>query len=192
MVQKLHTDCCRLTFSLAAPERLSPRQALKRALENTETEKVTEVILQSIPYSGFPAAVEALGWLRDLSPDSAIEAREDQSRNVFEEVYGGASEKVADQLHRPHPDLKEWILGFAYGTVMGSGPLSSVELEILAVSSLLAQSRMTPFHSHLRGALRCGATRDDLTELLESLEDIAHPDSLSKARELLRNETGSS
>ena len=192
MVQKLHTDCCRLTFSLAAPERLSPLQALKRALENTETEKVAEVILQSIPYSGFPAAVEALGWLRDLDPDSTIEAREDQSRNVFEEVYGGASEKVADQLHRRHPDLKEWILGFAYGTVMGSGSLSSVELEILAVSSLLAQSRMTPFHSHLRGALRCGATRDDLTELLENLEDIAHPDSLSKARELLRNETGSS
>ena len=192
MVQKLHTDCCRLTFSLAAPERLSPLQALKRALENTETEKVAEVILQSIPYSGFPAAVEALGWLRDLDPDSTIEAREDQSRNVFEEVYGGASEKVADQLQRRHPDLREWILGFAYRTVMGSGPLSSVELEILAVSSLLAQSRMTPFHSHLRGALRCGATRDDLTELLESLEDIAHPDSLSKARELLRKETGSS
>ena len=192
MVQKLHTDCCRLTFSLAAPERLSPLQALKRALENTETEKVAEVILQSIPYSGFPAAVEALGWLRDLDPDSAIEAREDHSRNVFEEVYGAASEKVADQLHRRHPDLKEWILGFAYETVMGSGPLSSVELEILAVSSLLAQSRMTPFHSHLRGALRCGATRDDLNKLLENLEDISHPDSLSKARELLRNETGSS
>ena len=192
MVQKRHTDCCRLTFSLAAPERLSPRQALKRALENTETEKVTEVILQSIPYSGFPAAVEALGWLRDLSPDSAIEAREDQSRNVFEEVYGGASEKVADQLHRRQPDLKEWILGFAYGTVMGSGSLSSVELEILAVSSLLAQSRMTPFHSHLRGALRCGATKGDLSDLLKDLEDIAHPESLGKARELLRNETGSS
>ena len=192
MVQKLHRDCCRLTFSLAAPERLSPLQALKQALENTETEKVAEVILQSIPYSGFPAAVEALGWLRDLDPDSTMEAREDQSRNVFEEVYGGASEKVTNQLQRRHPDLKEWILGFAYGTVMGSGPLSSVELEILAVSSLLAQSRMTPFHSHLRGALRCGATRDDLNELLENLEDIAHPDSLSKARKLLRNETGSS
>ena len=191
MVQKLHTDCCRLTFSLAAPERLSPLQALKRALENTETEKVAEVILQSIPYSGFPAAVEALGWLRDLAPESTVEAREDQSRNVFEEVYGGASEKVADQLHRHHPDLKEWILDFAYGTVMGSGPLSSVELEILAVSSLLAQSRMTPFHSHLRGALRCGATKGDLSDLLKDLEDIAQPESLGKARELLRAETAS-
>lgn len=188
MGQNLHRDCCRLTFSLAAPERLDPHRALKQALRTTTAEEVTEVILQSVPYSGFPAAVEALGRLRDLAPESPRQNRDPHSRDVFGEVYGAASEKVSDQLSHRHPDLKEWILEFAYGTVMGSGPLPTLDLELLAISSLLAQSRMTPFHSHLRGALRCGATEAELTRLLNDLEDVAHPESLTKARKLLQAE----
>ena len=61
--------CCRLSFALAAPERLDPRGALEKVLECCEVAEVEEMILQSIPYSGFPAAVVALGWLREQHPD---------------------------------------------------------------------------------------------------------------------------
>ena len=188
MSTNLHREACRLAFSLASPERLDPRITLASTLQHMDPESVAEVILQSIPYSGFPAAVEALGWLRQQAPESTPDLRQKHSRDVFREVYGNAADKVGDQLASRHPDLQKWIQEFAYGTVMASGSLSTVEMELLAVSSLLAQSRMTPFHSHLRGAIRCGAQEAQLYQLLTDLEDVAHPDSLQTARDLLQKE----
>lgn len=189
MTQKFHRDCCRLTFSLAAPERLDPRIALNQALATSEERIVLETILQSIPYSGFPGAVEALSWLREDIPDKGPRDPHSPARDVFEEVYGVAQEKVTLQLRRGHPDLEKWIRGFAYETVMKSSPWETVYLEYLAISSLLGQSRMTPFHSHLRGALRCGATQTELAGILDHLKDVAQPESWEKAQNILKLET---
>ncbi|OUU21716.1 MAG: hypothetical protein CBC13_08680 [Planctomycetia bacterium TMED53] len=186
---RVHFDCCRLTFALAAPERLSPRESLKRALATSPTDSVIETILQSIPYSGFPGAVEAFGWLRSEVPEEASESRPSNDRDVFQEVYGGATDKVLGELSRRHMDLEMWIREFAYRSVMGTSPWQTVDLEFLAVSSLLAQARMTPFHSHLRGALRCGATAEELSSLLDDLQDVAQPQALATARDLLVTES---
>ena len=189
MTPNFHRDCCRLTFSLAAPERLNPHSALKQALASSNALIVAETILQSIPYSGFPGAVEALSWLRKEAPEARPRSPHSQSREIFQEIYGAAQEKVTLQLRQGHPDLEKWIRNFAYETVMKSSPWETVYLEYLAISSLLGQSRMTPFHSHLRGALRCGATETEIAEILDHLKDVAHPESWEKAQNILKRET---
>ena len=189
LTMKANLTCCRLTFSLAAPERLAPIKALTSALSESKVEDVVEVILQSIPYSGFPGAVEILGHIEVSSLETVQRITLSPPRNIFQEVYGAASDKVRDSLRQRHPDLESWILNFAYGTVMPSSSWETRDLEKLAISSLLGQMRMTPFHSHLRGALRCGCTVQELQELLEGLNDIAHPDALKKAFELLSTES---
>ncbi len=189
-VPTIDFECCRLTFSLAAPHRLSPRSALNKALETSSPQVVAETILQSIPYSGFPAAVEALGWLRESIPETdEMELRTASSRDIFLEIYGDSADKVRSELSFRHADLEEWIREFAYGTVMATCPWDTSELEFLAISSLLAQARMTPFHSHLRGALSCGAIPEKLHDLLDHLQDVAQPEALDTARKLLTKES---
>lgn len=185
--------CCHLSFALAAPERLDPRIALERALGKCPLAEVEEAILQSIPYSGFPAAVESLGWLRELHPDVAPFPRNETSQpeSFFGQIYGDGQEKVRTSLRERHGDLERWIIEFAYGTVMESSWLSSDAIEALAVSSLIGQARLRPLHSHLRGALRTGHTRKSLTLLLDSLHKVADPEVLRAAAKMLERECSS-
>lgn len=184
-------SCCHLSFALAAPERLPVEAALSDALKNHSAEEVEETILQSIPYSGFPAAVEALGWLRQLHPTASSKrsASSAATADLFDSVYGAARERVLDSLRKRHPDLEHWIEQFAYRTVMDSSWFDAAQIESLAVASLIAQGRMSPLHSHLRGALRTGVKSAELKDLLDSLEPLAHPEVLEASRELLRQLT---
>lgn len=185
--------CCRLSFALAAPERLSPESALNAALEHCQAQEVEEAILQSIPYSGFPAAVEALGWLRRKHPvTNSRTASSSRLEGFFDQIYGEAADKVRSSLDQRHPALAEWIEQFAYRTVMESSSLEASQIEALAVASLIGQGRMKPLHSHLRGALRTGLKVTDLEKLLESLEPVAHRQVLDETRELLLRESGDS
>jgi alkylhydroperoxidase/carboxymuconolactone decarboxylase family protein YurZ len=185
--------CCQLSFALAAPERLDPRIALERALGRCPLAEVEETILQSIPYSGFPAAVESLGWLRELHPDADSYPRNatKQPESFFQKIYGESEKKIRSSLRDRHEDLERWIIEFAYGTVMESSWLSSDAIEALAVSSLIGQARLRPLHSHLRGALRTGHTRKSLTLLLDSLQKVAHPEVLRAAAKMIERECSS-
>ncbi|MBT5739339.1 MAG: carboxymuconolactone decarboxylase family protein [Planctomycetes bacterium] len=184
-------SCCHLSFALAAPERLAVETALSQSLQQHTAEEVEETILQSIPYSGFPAAVEALGWLRERFPTASSQRPTSSARTtgLFDSVYGTARERVLESLRKRHPDLETWIEQFAYRTVMDSSWLDAAQIESLAVASLIGQGRMSPLHSHLRGALRTGVKASELKELLDSLEPLAHPEVLEASRELLRQLT---
>ena len=184
--------CCRLSFALAAPERLDPQTALDNAVKCCLIADVEETILQSIPYSGFPAAVEALGWLREQHPDGACRpAAREHAESFFSQVYGDGEAKVRASLLKRHPDLEGWIIDFAYGTVMESSWLSAEVIEALAVASLIGQGRLRPLHSHLRGALRTGFTQQSLSSLLEAFEDVADAEVLRAATKLLEREGSS-
>ncbi|MDE0960328.1 MAG: carboxymuconolactone decarboxylase family protein [Planctomycetota bacterium] len=189
-------NCCRLSFALAAPERLDPRSALDKALEwaveHNALFSVEQAILLSIPYSGFPAAVETLGWLRQKHPQAQPPPEpvpDSATESIFQQVYGDGEPKVRASLRHRHPDLEAWIIDFAYGTVMSSSSLPTATIEALAVSSLIAQGRMTPLHSHLRGALRSGLAPQSIVTLLDSLQDVALPRVLQEARQLLQKES---
>ena len=172
-----------ISLSLATCDRALLDRALNRCEADPKIEgrEVTETILQSIPYSGFPGAVEALGVWRSRrpgdpagvpasapSPSSSTSASSpgDTGEQIFRVIYRDAADAVRAELRRRHPELEVWILEFAYGRVMGRGVLELKDLEALAVASLLGQRRRTPLHSHLRGALRAGWSRKDLATLM--------------------------
>jgi len=183
--------CGHLSFALAAPERLSVKDALQCALEKCATPMVEETILQSIPYSGFPAAVEAFGWLRDHHPTVADRPPTSPTEDhvpFFQRIYGPAASRIEAELQRRHPQLQRWIEEFAYGTVMDSSSMEAGDVELLAVASLIGQGRMTPLHSHLRGALRCGVSADTLSQLIEELAGWARPQVITTSRDFLQQE----
>lgn len=168
------------------------------AQQQVSPEAVDEAILQTIPYSGFPGAVEALGLWRRMRP-SAAELQDpadppgpadeqDQGVAIFRRVYEDLADPVRSELTKRHPALERWVLGFAYGRVMGRGVLELGVLESLGVASLLGQRRHAPLHSHLRGALRNGWSRDELLRLLKHLAPLCDSDTLRFAKRIVDRE----
>jgi 4-carboxymuconolactone decarboxylase len=82
---------------------------------------------------------------------------------------------VRTLLHDAHPDFARWILGHAYGRVLTRPGLSAAQRELLAVVALAALGQERQLASHLRGAVRCGATPADLSATLESVRTIIGP-----------------
>lgn len=215
-----HVRLCQLACAIARADREAVVAALDTcALEpQLDPEIVSEAILQGIPYSGFPGAVEALGlWIDRLAaskepmvparppaptpvvgrkvtaragaPGSSPTSARERGGRVFAEVYGDLAPRVRAELHRRHPHLEAWIISFAYGEVMASSELELSSLEALGVASLLGQGRRAPLHSHVRGALRTGWIATELDELLSALAPGCDADILEFARSVLRRET---
>jgi len=171
-------------------------RAVAEALTAADGPTVAEAILQGIPYSGFPGAVEALGLLRDrdpspphesVAPESVVPETSDPPA-AFRAVYRDGTDAVRAALRARHPDLERWILSFAYGTVMGRGILGLDALEGLAVASLLGQRRRAPLHSHLRGALRNGWSEKELRDLVDDLAPLADPGTVAFAHAIIARE----
>lgn len=146
-------------------------------------ESVREAILQTVPYSGFPGAIEAFSiWeafglpsIRRLPADRSLEEWTALGAETFTAVYGRVSTRVLDQLAGYEPRLRDWILSFAYGQVMAGGILPPGAIEAIGVASLIGQSsdgeaRVAPLRSHLRGALRAGWTSDELRDWIDDPE----------------------
>lgn len=191
------TPLARLALAIADPavgaaEGAFPLpRAVEEALAASDAPTVAEALLQGIPYSGFPGAVEALGLLheRDATPPRAPGPFEvEDPPAAFRAVYRDGTEAVRAALRDRHPDLERWILSFAYGTVMGRGLLELDILEGLAVASLVGQRRRAPLHSHLRGALRTGWSAEELTELLDALAPLADAGTVAFARKIIARE----
>ena len=156
---------------------------------------MAECLLQAIPYSGFPGVIDAFSRLSkhygsDALSSPAIErsapdVAQAAGEKVFERVYGSQTSRVLDQLAHFHPQLRESILGFAYGTIMERSEQDLDCLELFGVASLLAQERSAPLFSHLRGARRAGRSEEHLREFVESFEGVASATILDQARAFL-------
>lgn len=153
-----------------------------------------EALLQLHLFCGFPRIVEAFGVLSDAgglgTPDSdeqrAEADRPDAGRELFDRIYAGQAERVAGLLGDYHADFQGWILGHAYGRVLSRPGLSARERELLACVALTATDQHRQLASHVRGALRCGATRGDLLELLQILEELLPAERLERSAAVFR------
>ena len=190
-----------IAYAIADPASPPAEEAIGRAhAAGLSAASIAEAILQGIPYSGFPGAVEALGSLRSIARSSSEEpdsrrprgeenpGANDETPPAFTAVYREGASAVRAALRERHPALERWIIEFAYGEVMGRDEFGMFELEGLAVASLIAQRRTTPLHSHLRGALRNGWSSENLNALVETLATDGDPATIAFAREIIARE----
>ena len=66
-----------------------------------------------------------------------------------------------------HPDLAAWILEDGYGKVLSRPILSIRERELIVVAVLSALRLPKQLESHVRGAVRVGATARDVAAMLK-------------------------
>lgn len=145
-------------------------------------------------FAGFPraldalaAAAPALGAAGAATPDDDAPRSEFAARGraLFDRVYGPDAERVRTRLRGLDPLLTAWVLEDAYGRVLARGGLSPAARERLAVVFLAAQGLRNQLPGHVRGALRCGATADEVAASLDAASAWIGADDLDLARTTL-------
>jgi alkylhydroperoxidase/carboxymuconolactone decarboxylase family protein YurZ len=138
-----------------------------------------EAVLQTHLFAGFPRLVEAYevldraGGLGVLDDDERRGESDQPStgRALFARIYADQAEPVMTRLRAHHGDFADWIEGHAYGRVLARPGLDAGRRELLAVACLMALGQERQLASHARGALRCGASRE---EVLGVVSAVAH------------------
>ena len=151
-----------------------------------------EAVLQVHVFAGFPrlvetyGALESAGGLGEVDP-SELEAKTDvaRGRELFERIYAGDAPAVRAKLERHHGAFARWIEEHAYGRVLARPGLSADRRELLAVAALAALGQERQLASHVRGCLRCGATRAELDAALDAIADLVQPARIEQARRIV-------
>jgi len=149
-----------------------------------------EALLQAHLFCGFPRVVEAFGVLHGaggLGEPASDEVlgepdRPQRGARLFDAIYAERADDVRALLERGHPDFAAWIAGHAYGRVLTRPGLEARERELLAVACLAALGQERQLASHVRGALRVGARRSEVFDVLASIADLVRPERLALAR----------
>lgn len=146
-------------------------QALVEARVNdAEAEKLLELLLMTHLFAGIPRLINALESFRrhvgsateDEEPrrlaSDDIDAVRRRGAAMFETIYGENTRRVLDDLDRFHPEIRDWILVFAYGLVLSRPGLDARTRELAAVAALVVSGDRRQLLSHERGARRLGAS----------------------------------
>jgi len=163
-----------LSAALAAGESSTLVRAMEHCMVAGDPAGAEEVILQSYLFLGYPAALNAFGMWRKISgrdasppvPD-AWEAWAERGESVCRTVYGGEYEGLRRNVRALHPDMERWMVVEGYGKVLGRGGLPLVIRELCVAALLAVLGAPRQLHSHLRGALNAGATREEVEEALK-------------------------
>ncbi len=172
-------DLCRLSVAVVRQDTSLLRAIADRVTDVIQARRVTEALLQSYLFAGFPAALDALGcvahrWnVKGLSDtDVPDEYNVDEFRRRGEElcrsIYGSVYDKMMDRFESVSPSMRSWMIVEGYGKTLSRAGLTSVERELCIICMLAALERPSQLYSHVRGALAIGADQ----EMLRNCEHV--------------------
>ncbi len=167
--------------------------ALRRSAAPGEPDRRwRESVLQAHLFAGFPRVVEACHVLQGaggLGPPETGEVGDERSPSagsaLFELIYADRAGEVRAELAGYHPELARWIETHAYGRVLARPGLAADRRELLAVAALAAQGQERQLAAHARGAVRLGASAEEVCEVVEALADLLEGPLLERAREVV-------
>ena len=150
-----------------------------------------EAVLQTHLFCGFPRLVQAYGildaegGLGEPEPGEYDLGEDTEARGaaLFDTIYANAADKMRERLASFRPDFATWLLDHASGPVLSRPGLAPALRALLSICVLAALGQPSQFESHARGALRLGATQDDLSRALDVAEELAPDAPIARARE---------
>src|SRR3989441_945938 len=159
---------------------------------------VEELLLQSLLLVGYPLALVGFGVWREVTGPVARgggagagageelaheewEAWAERGAQVCAAVYGRAYHKLLVNLRSLHPALEDLVLVDAYGKVIGRPGLDMKRRELCTVAAIAVLGTAQQLHSHLRGALNTGATREEIEAVLALVEPDLDPEHKRRA-----------
>lgn len=86
---------------------------------------------------------------------------------LLEQLEGGASEKVLENLNGFHPNAAELLLGFGFTDIVAREGIDLRTREMLTVAMLSAMATAPgQLKFHIRAAMNTGVTREEITEIV--------------------------
>lgn len=148
-----------------------------------QPDDLVEVMFLSTAILGFPAALNAIGIVRQIFSDRAIDFspaapavddgtdRHAQGLKTFGDLMRGDPGSYVQSFQNVSPELARWSIEFVFGDVLSRDGLEP-KVRQLAIASMLATQGNRPeaLRRHLLGALKSGATS---TEIIEALIQIS-------------------
>jgi 4-carboxymuconolactone decarboxylase len=174
---------------------------------------IDELLLQSMLVVGYPLALVAFAAWREgggpagpagpaghggTSPSGPTPGGEGGAEELAHEdweawatrgaavcraVYGRAYHKLLLSLRALHPALEDLVLVDAYGKVIGRPGLDLMRRELTSVAAIAVLGATQQLHSHLRGALNTGASREQVEAVLELIAGDLDPERRRRAQE---------
>ena len=118
--------------------------------------------------------------------DDAVEAA---AREVGERLFAERGHYRLDMLRQMDPGFAGLFEAWCYGGLYVRGVLDDRVRELCAVAALIPVNRPSVIETHLKAALRCGATREEVLEVIfQSAVYAGMPDCLSTLDQFKRLE----
>ncbi|WP_303969271.1 carboxymuconolactone decarboxylase family protein [Sporosarcina ureae] len=99
---------------------------------------------------------------------------------------------TADALKELAPDLRKYIVEFAYGEIYSRSGLDSKQRQLVTLSSLVTQGATTQIQTHVKRALTVGLTKTEIVEsMMQLIPYVGFPrvqTALTAAKEILEHE----
>lgn len=109
----------------------------------------------------------------------------DAAADVRDTLWGDKRTAIERGLEHLDPDLAELVYNVAYDTVLARPGLALQTRELLAVTALLSVGSENELKTHMRGALNCGATVQELKEVvIQAAMFLGFPKALAGMRVL--------
>ncbi|OAX34895.1 hypothetical protein K503DRAFT_851457 [Rhizopogon vinicolor AM-OR11-026] len=148
--------------------------------------KMRDGIFKSGMISGYPKAINALATLYEATPEVLrdTEPLRDPSRSkeeiaaagqaYFDSTYGDTATTVQPMLRSIYPDLEHFTTKLGYGYVYAFLEVTSAkETSFAMISALIANDTPRQVEWHLTGAIRNGATVEEVRAVREIALRIA-------------------
>ncbi|KAN0088297.1 AhpD-like protein [Tylopilus felleus] len=141
----------------------------------TAVRKIRDAVFKSGLICGFPKVINALILLHQATPpalqdketlrnpDPTVDELTQAGKQYFDQTYGETAKTTQDLLSAIYPDLGYFITSFGYGYGYAfMGATSPMETSFAMISALIAIDTPRQIVWHLEGAIRNGATREEV------------------------------
>jgi len=150
----------------------------KSKLYGIKEKPLYESLLQNYLFTGYPSAMISLKILKEYYPKLENVLHDSWDLNKYKErgiknckkIYGRTFDKLISNVKSFSPELSDWLILEGYGKVMGRKGLSLNQRELNNVSVLAALKFEDQLYSHINGAFRTKAAKEQIERVINNLD----------------------
>lgn len=180
---------------VAAGDATSAAAAFKYISKNLQDKAYELTILQAAPFIGIPRVLHSAASLQSTgvtgNQSKSLQAFDYHSEysstrselrrrgeDTFQTIYGRNANRVRRRLNEFHPALDDWIVTCTYGALLSKAAAPDMEIslrerELCAVAVLCVDPcASVQLASHLRGALKAGASVEEVRAVIGQTEVV--------------------
>jgi len=140
-------------------------------------EELVEIMLQMSVYCGFPSAINGINVLKEVieergivfepSCEISVKDRFEVGVELLEKLEKGHIQELKEKLNSIAPDMLNFIIVHAYGSVYQRKNLEARYRQIATIAALTAKGTAQPqLAFHIKAGLSVGLTKEEIIETI--------------------------